>query len=359
MQHKTSKFLSRLSAAVTFGVLSCSAYAQLNPSLTPSNPFNCGGGVDCLIAGYGVNQQAYWLTQPPPDQAQSMAVGGILQSIMTTPTTDSDAFTLPAIINTLTTVDPTPVAINAATTLPAILVAPGLCTKTLFGDCANNPQADAQTKATNFSLNTLLGPVAYQTVNNANQQTAAQNFITWVSGITQPIGVIDFSGAKLPAGETQTAVESIPDVATYVVMQRTYTAQQAVGLSNLYELFSERVPKKGLGAQAGMPNSTSSTSESPLQIEQYLATRQIADPNWYTSMQTASPAAVSRATLFLLAELPPMLYQLHLDMERMTATLSVMEIQQTAGSRLSISTQLTKAQSALANAANASAKQNQ
>ncbi len=347
--------LRPIAKLVTLCVLSLGSLTPMITFAQDGPPvFLCpGGGVDCLIAGYGVSQQGTWMLQPAPDQSQSMAVGSVLNTILDMPGQTARPMLIQQIINTLTTVDPKSTHATIITQLPSILVAPSICQQnnTATG-CTGNPVADAQAGAAHYNLNSLLSPVAYGVGNNPVPAQAAQNFITLASGIGDPFQVLDFSTIKLPQNATLTSIQSLPDVAKYLVMLRTYTAQQTVGLGNLYQLYAERLPQKGLGQQAAMPNATADTSESPLQVEQFMATRQISDPSWFTHMQNASPAAVSRATLFTLAEIPAMLYQIHLDLERLTATMSVLELQQTSSNRIFMEQARGAAESAISAAAN-------
>lgn len=347
MQHRSSNRFLQISAALTLSLLS---YCCFNPSFanaqttaTSSNPFLCpGGGVDCLIAGYGVNQQS-WLVQPVPDQEQSMAAGSVLDQLFSLAGKNARPLTIQDVIMGLTTIDTKKTNIEAAN-LPALLTAPAECQKSILGTCANNPKADAEDKASNFSLDSLLGPISYKSSKEKDEAKNAKNFILWVSNLADPVPALDYGSIN------PTQAQNLPDVAKYLVMQRTYVAEQSVGLSNLYHFYAERMPEKGLGNKAGI-NVGPDTSQSPLEVEKYLATRQVTDPQWFTSMQNASPAAVSRATLFMLAELPPMLYQIHLDLERLTTTMSVLEMQQARSNNVLLSQQMTKAQTALTSVA--------
>jgi hypothetical protein len=63
---------------------------------------------------------------------------------------------------------------------------------------------------------------------------------------------------------------------------------------------------------------------SPLQVKEYLATRRSTNPQWYDDMSKASPATVSRETLFVLAEIRQELFNIQQQNERMLATMSAM-----------------------------------
>ncbi|PHQ80778.1 MAG: hypothetical protein COB66_04020 [Coxiella sp. (in: Bacteria)] len=90
-------------------------------------------------------------------------------------------------------------------------------------------------------------------------------------------------------------------------------------MNNFEHIISERTPVKDLGTKAGIPGVKDA---SPLQIQEYLATRRVSSPQWFTSVQSASATSVQRQTLIVLAEIEAQNFQAHLDSERMLATMS-------------------------------------
>lgn len=126
--------------------------------------------------------------------------------------------------------------------------------------------------------------------------------------------------------------------AEYQYKVRALLAIRSILINSLNHLIAERTPMKGLGAAAGLePN----TPASPLQVEAFRANRraenlltaaqkqlpQNQQPNWYASVENASPATVQRETLIVLAEIEQQNYQAHLDRERILAAITALGLQ--------------------------------
>jgi hypothetical protein len=323
--------------------------AQADPAPVPYDPYandfsqltgavnNLGSSIDSLLNGYGKGMQAY-IFQSPSYDLESLQTGGAAQDqLAQVPFKQAQPLTLQGVMNTLTAIDDTATAKNTIQSIPALLApvpvtyAPG--SRTPVPD--PTALAAAKQNSTNFDLNSLLGTLQYDT----NTQQTAQNFITLVSGLGYPLQVISFSG--VPDKNIPTALNNA-EVAKYLAALRTYTAQEAVGLSNLYHSYGERLPSTDLSAltNALPPPNPSSTLQalpvnpSALEVKEYLAKRRILDTNWYTQMSVASPIEVQRQTLYLLAEMRAEMFQQEMEMERLNTTLSVLVLQNAMGSRM-------------------------
>ena len=119
---------------------------------------------------------------------------------------------------------------------------------------------------------------------------------------------------------------------------RSLVAAQSVGASNLYQMMANRIIQPGLGTTVGLVDSQGQpiADASNVQVQNYLATRRSQDKNWYAAMSAASPTTVARETLFVLAEIREQLFTLQKQNERMLATMSVMEMQNTQLSKLNL-----------------------
>lgn len=183
----------------------------------------------------------------------------------------------------------------------------------------------------NVDLNTLVGPLVYE----RGQEKIANNFISSLAGLSAPFIPADLR--KLADKQNvpiKTLIATNPDVANYIALVRSYATLQGIALSNLYQLYAERMPTKVdpannrelATALAGinMPNA------SQLQVENYMATRRITDPQWVTGLIKDNPSALLRQIVILLAENLAESYNNRLASERIIATLSALDLQQTA-----------------------------
>src|SRR5690606_20968040 len=90
-------------------------------------------------------------------------------------------------------------------------------------------------------------------------------------------------------------------------------------------------------AKAGLPTDTPGyPNASPLQVEDYLAKKRIMNPNWYASIEAASPTTVLREMLYVMAEMRFELYQQRMQNELVLATLSALQLQSTSTEKADI-----------------------
>ena len=117
-----------------------------------------------------------------------------------------------------------------------------------------------------------------------------------------------------------------------------------VALSNLNYLMAERIAIKGLATKTGVPHNPQLPKgyASPLEVENYIANERLNNPAWVKAMQTASPAAVNREQLMILAEIESELQRNHLDHERLLATLSIIALQSSQLSQMTLINQAQK-----------------
>ena len=179
-----------------------------------------------------------------------------------------------------------------------------------------------------FAADSLLGPDGY----TSDQQTAAQFYISYLTqsyiplGSTlnlQPLATVDFKTFQ-NFQRTNSVYQN------YQAGVRSYMAMTSPAISNLNQLMAERTVQTGLGTQVGLTVPSSNgppkpvADASPLQVQEFIATRRVSNAQWYKDMAAASPATVQRETLFVLAEVEAQLLQLHADNERMLTTMSAL-----------------------------------
>jgi intracellular multiplication protein IcmX len=197
-----------------------------------------------------------------------------------------------------------------------------------------------------FNFDALLTPNAY----TSDQQQAAQSYLTYATESYQSLtDGINFDKLKstlnnLSPSQRATALQNFltnPVYQKYQLAIRSLLATKSVALSNLNLLLAERTPIKGLANQAGMPNDPNLPAgyASPLEVENYIATERLNNPQWFQQMKTASPATVQREQVLILAEIENSLQRNHLDNERILATLSIMALQSSQANQLLLKSQ--------------------
>ena len=187
-----------------------------------------------------------------------------------------------------------------------------------------NPNLDNPAAETNsVSVDSIINTTSLQ--DNTAQQ--ARNFVSFITNLSEP-----FQQPHTP-DEVRERLGSDQEMQEFVANLGSFASQVSVGLSNFNYLYYERLVLPGLGAQAGIYqfNSDGSQKEvikdaSPLQVDEFMAKRRIADPNWYTYIAQAPPATIQREMATILAEIRYELYKRRLLRERQIATHSAMQL---------------------------------
>lgn len=184
---------------------------------------------------------------------------------------------------------------------------------TFFNPCA--PSTAGNNSAPNCSF-------SYST---SDLQNFALNYIRFVSGFATPISNLSLSSYPQSQLSTQQKlmIQNTASYQTYQVQRRQLVSIQSAALSSLYQIYQRRLP-----IQSIHPSDTALGVDKPsaAQIEDYLANWRTSNPTWYTQMSTASPSAVSRELLFVLAEIQSELHRIHLDNERLIALTAINEL---------------------------------
>jgi len=206
----------------------------------------------------------------------------------------------------------------------------------LFGQLGISDAIQQKTYDYGYDFDSLILPQSYKT--NA-QMMAANNFITYLSQGYKTSSFLDLSSLKNNTKKLQ-PLKNTSQYQAYLVNNRSKMASLSVPLSNFYHFYSERANLKNILDQIeekGQPvNQTikdvvdtlaSQNINSLLELQSYTANHRINDQLWRKKMVSASPATVQRETLFVLAEMESQLQRLHLDNERLLATLSAAQMQ--------------------------------
>jgi len=196
-----------------------------------------------------------------------------------------------------------------------------------------------------FSFENLFSPNSYAYV-TAQQHNAATNFIKFLNyqPATKPLDTTTLTNKQ------KIQLQQNPVFQKYQVINRASTASRSVAIGNLDTLVAARTPKN-INSKELLPLQGTKFKDianaSSLQLEHYIATRRISDSQWYANMAKASPATVQREQLNVLAEVEALLFQLHLDNQRIIASLAAQQLQSAALESIGISQAQQQAQSAI------------
>jgi hypothetical protein len=231
---------------------------------------------------------------------------------------------------------------NANTAMSAAMAIPG-----------TDITGQASTNNSVFNFDTLFAPAQYT---NAQAQ-AVQSTLLFLTGQTRPLVIPTLStNAATLAGQLAQG-----PVQTFFIGLRNYLTGISAAMSNLNYLVAERTTQPGLGKSAGytqLPTPTDPTTiqpivdASPLQIEQFNVQRRIDNQTWITQMNTADAMTMQRESLFILAEISAQLFQLHMDSERIMATMSATQVGASAISKTYLNSESQQVQTALATTSN-------
>lgn len=200
-----------------------------------------------------------------------------------------------------------------------------------------------------FNFDTLFSPDAYTTDAGT---TAAQQYIEFTGQLYAPFtdgvnystlksNLNNYSSADDKADYLKGIVEN-PTYQTYQLAIRSLVASRSAAVSNFNYMSAERTPVADLGKNAGMPDDPNLTSgyASPLQVQNYVLTHRINDPDWYNQMKHATPTTLQREQLFIAAETEAQLQRNYIMQERMLATMSAVSLQSSAMQKMSLKSQV-------------------
>lgn len=199
----------------------------------------------------------------------------------------------------------------------------------------------------NFNFASLITPTAY----SSTEAAAAKRYVIYAAQSTQDLTTTLTNCKERPCSITELAsnpaaliaIKKDPIYAEFALTVRSMLAIRSITINTLNHLIAERTPMPGLAAAAGFnkkdkskltpqeQNELKNNEASPLQVAEYQANHRIQDPNWYQSVQNASPADVQRNILIVLAEIEHQNYEAHLDRERLLAAITASNLQSSLG----------------------------
>lgn len=211
----------------------------------------------------------------------------------------------------------------------------GQILETIFGVHANDAFVKNYTdNDAMYNPETLFSATSYT---NLNEQAKAVTFINQLSqlaaipsarppGLPEPMKQEEIANLKAQITNEPSTLDQIQtqqDAYVQNVMQMI--AAKNMAMANLYAIHAKRIPQQAIidkGITELDKNNQPVPVTSPLQLESYAANRRL-KPAYYQEMASASPTAIARETLFLLAEIRQQLFQNQLMNERLLATISV------------------------------------
>jgi intracellular multiplication protein IcmX len=193
-----------------------------------------------------------------------------------------------------------------------------------------------------LNSNNLIAPLVFDSSSsdegsaglpNATQEQQAQNFIRYATEQVLPIPTMtqsDYStlfAAAYPADEsTADATKTMSakvGLAQYLLSLRVYAAKVSVVSSNLYSIFSKRIPQSSSGSTGSSTTSSEALNEFKMATWRLYNPEQQSSDQWATKISTASPATIQKEMAVMMSE---MLYEMHLarkDNERILLTESM------------------------------------
>lgn len=215
------------------------------------------------------------------------------------------------------------------------LIAPLLYTTTADSPNTNSPGSSGTPAAT-----TNNGLTA------TSQAQQAANFIRYVTGAVSPIALPKrqdydklYTASITPAADgtpTLQQMQAQATLANYLASLRVYAAQSSVGFSNLYYIFSKRLPQNTLGTD-GTPSSNAKSSQALSEFT--MATWRLFNPDqsakttWLNQINQASTATVEKEMVTLLAEINYQLYLNRQQEERLLLTNTLLLLQNARASQ--------------------------
>jgi len=294
--------------------------------VTVEPPTEMVAAINSLVGGYGADAVNKHMLFPTPYHEYSAYYGKSLSLINTDPTMLTPPALSPVPIVPMFMQPTLPlssqavnVALNAGTAYIQILQ------KMLVDTECKSPggigvfQSSCPTDTAPLDFNTLIGPSRY----DQDKMKSALLFVAFAGGMAHPQETLDFEKEVKPKLK-----EGNANALAYMTALRAYAASQSVGLSNLFEMYAQRVPQKNLAKEAGWEDKFPGETKdgiSPLQLDEYSAKRRITNENWYISMETATPVTVQREMLYVLAEMRQEMFKTRMAIERLTATMSVLQ----------------------------------
>jgi len=328
------------------------SYAEEPKSVTDAP--SCGG-IDCLIAGYGKDVRSF-LIQMPVEKVTVMSLWQAQSNYFKFPTpeitinTSSDALKQYFQSSNSVLAD-AGTAYNVLSTFDITNIKNCDSPLSLSDSCKKS----AASAIDNINFNLFFGPLTY----SDTQQQSALSFLKMSTLQNIPFELADISSllqkpADGAAPKFSTVNANNEDLKNYLALVRLYAALQATVMSNMYQFYNERLPfgdnadpkiKAALAElnkrdPKNIPNDPNKIS--PLELENYMATHRITETNtdnsssWFLRLTENSPAMLQRQLVILQTENLAETHRLRMSIDRLTATMSMMMMQNAYNMRMQV-----------------------
>jgi hypothetical protein len=317
------------------GLTMQSAQAQ---SFDPTSLITAINAIRASLDGI-VNTTATYIFQTPPNignelvtnNTQSTAIQTVLPGVNTLSNQDIVNALVPDVTNPNAALTQL-ASVQASDTILQSTVASGV-PMPFYSSAAQNSMQNALAQGNeNLNFTSLITPLAY---NTPALQNLALNYLRFVSGYANPVS--NFSLNSYPESQLSTkqklTFQNTPTYQQFMVQRRNVVAQQSILLSNLYYIYSRRLPIPTIHAS---DTALGVATPSAAQIEDYVATWRTASPTWYTQMATVAPSNVARESLYVLAEMQTELHRMHQDNERIIALLATSQMPNLANNKTAL-----------------------
>lgn len=307
----------------------------------PANPTDA---INALSAGYGYNQQSMML-MPPFAFAQELTSTNQLSDANITVNTTAAQSAEELLKKYTLSANPTPKDkdTDKGPTQASVVVAE--IPTTTYHD----PKATPDNK--NLSAGTIIDTLQYHDQQKSNEKDSSDKY-TSENASNFVMALLHLGGTNnLQPPQNTGTISPNSSLAIYLANYNAYAAAQSVAASVLNHMVAERQPIKNLGCAAGVakqadcqgqsgyakynppPTATLPADISPLRLSHFIATSRL-QPEWRVQMSVGStPAQIQKETLMVLADIEYMMYQLHMDNERMLALLAATQIQNSVNYR--------------------------
>ncbi len=379
MQFNTRKLISHGLVAGSLLITSSLCFADMQ-DLIPSNGSGGNGGLGKvqIIGGYS---SKYWTASSDSKHANYYL-------ITPSPSFDDTAI-VKSFYNQYNVIISDPAknlgSVNTATTVMNSLTASATSNQSLFeqamaqyfpfsSDSKNTYSFNAKASGGNLfevgnqdqsnvaalSFDTMLQPTQYNEsyFKSSNSNNPPLDYLKYVTNYYSPTPKIDFSALTTSGGKNSQLNQAFQqsNVLEYLYKIRRLEAVSSVGISNLYYLYSERVPQKTKDLLKNIPDedlknlpSNLQKYASPLALQKWIATHRLSSESsgsngsdssvtpWVQSIENATPATLQREMVYLLAEIQQQLFKQRMINERILATLSVQQLQSSSAMNFELS----------------------
>jgi hypothetical protein len=218
-----------------------------------------------------------------------------------------------------------------------------------YSDSTSQDKPDYLNLSKKLDSSVFLSPLIYQSGSDASGSDAendqlknAQAFVRYISGsILPPSGPTAFLMTKMintikTSNDSAVVMRYFTTLGNYVLSTRIFAARQSIGIANIYEILSKRMP---IPSSSNGLNGASNQKTSQALNEFNMATYRLFVPSnsggtggqssststapWQDMINTASSSVIQKETALLLAEINYQLYLMRQQQEKILLTNSL------------------------------------